>query len=64
MRWSLKEAASSIVPIVRSDSDILQKLRTLADGKFLSASDPGVYRMERQTALAGPRRQVSVTPED
>jgi MoxR-like ATPase len=64
LRWSLKEAAGAVVPIVRSDAEVIQRLRALADGKFLSASDPGVYRMERPTAAAGPRRQVSVTPED
>jgi hypothetical protein len=44
---SLSEAARYVVPVSQSAADSLRRLRELADGKFLSASYPGVYRQER-----------------
>lgn len=43
MRCSLAEAARFIVPVSVSDPGSIDKLRTLAHSKFLSASNPGVY---------------------
>lgn len=44
LRWPLENAARFIVPVSRSASDAIQRLRQQADGRFLSASDPGVFK--------------------
>jgi len=49
---SLKEASDYVVPVSRSASTQLDQLRSQADGRFLSASVPGVY--QRQTTLTAP----------
>jgi SpoVK/Ycf46/Vps4 family AAA+-type ATPase len=66
LKWSLQEAACSIVPVSRSDAETIQKLRNLANGRFLSASSPGVYRIDppSSNSPAGPRRQVNIAPEE
>jgi SpoVK/Ycf46/Vps4 family AAA+-type ATPase len=43
---SLKEAAGFVVPVSKSAADKLEALRNQADCKFLSASQPGVYRKQ------------------
>lgn len=48
---SLAEAAAFVVPVSRSAADKLEALRSQADGRFLSASIPGVYQ-RKPTALA------------
>jgi ATPase family protein associated with various cellular activities (AAA) len=54
---NLTEAASYIVPVARAAADTIERLRTEADGRYLSASTPGVYRKPSPTAAAaGPRR--------
>lgn len=47
---TLKEASGFIVPVSKSAADKLRALREMADGRFLSASYPGVYRKD----AAGP----------
>jgi SpoVK/Ycf46/Vps4 family AAA+-type ATPase len=49
---SLVEAAAFIVPVSRSAADQIQRLREQADGRFLSASAPGVYRRRDGAAQA------------
>jgi hypothetical protein len=44
MRCSLKEASEYIVPVAESDPASIERLRQMADRKFLSASTPGKYR--------------------
>jgi hypothetical protein len=64
LKMPLQQAAQYIVPVARSAADQIEKLRTLASGKFISASTPGVYRYDRTAAVgssAGPR---SITLED
>jgi len=61
---SLKEAFQYITPIAVSDPDSIDNLRRTADGRFLSASKPGPYRMgdplvkvtTNISATAAPRR--------
>jgi len=43
---SLVEAATKVVPVARSNAKVIEALRTLASGTFLSASHPGVYERE------------------
>lgn len=42
---SLVEASSFIVPVSKSAADSIEALRKQANGKFISANTPGVYRM-------------------
>jgi len=44
---SLEEAAQFVVPVSRSAADQIKRLRDQADGRFLSASRPGVYRVQQ-----------------
>lgn len=46
---TLAEAAEFVVPVSRSAADAIKRLRDQADGRFLSASYPGVYRVNRTT---------------
>lgn len=45
---TLQEAAEFIVPVSRSAADQIQRLRDQAEGRFLSASRPGVFRKTQQ----------------
>ncbi|HEY2251514.1 MAG TPA: hypothetical protein VGH74_10660 [Planctomycetaceae bacterium] len=47
---SLKEAAKSVVPVSQSAPERLEKLRSQADGRFLSASYEGVFLKDRKEA--------------
>lgn len=56
LRCSLVEASSYIVPAGRAAAADIQRMREQANGNFISASYPGVYRIDRPTtAVARPR---------
>jgi hypothetical protein len=57
MNSTLSEAAEFVVPVSRSAAEEIEKLRTQADGRFLSASHAGVYR---KTQRAGESRNISL----
>lgn len=48
LKVSLKKAATFITPVAVSDPAAVEKLRALANGRFLSASYPGVYCREKE----------------
>jgi hypothetical protein len=52
----LAEAASYVVPVSQSDPNSIEALRTLAEGRFLSANRPGTYT--RAIAPEGGERRV------
>jgi len=52
---SLTQASRYIVPVSRSAAEQIKALRQMASGKFISASTPGIYRYEEQTAAVGRR---------
>ncbi len=52
---TLAQASRYIVPVSRSAAEQIKALRQMASGKFISASSPGVYRYEEETATAGRR---------
>jgi hypothetical protein len=58
LRCSLKEAATYITPVSKSDPASIERLRKLADGSFLSASYPGVYERSRRREEEGRRVHV------
>ena len=57
LKLSLKESAGYIVPVSRSAADQIETLRRQASGRFLSASQPGVFTVESlQAAVSAGRR--------
>ena len=57
----LNEAARQIVPIARTSAESVERLRTWATGRCLSAEQPGLYSRSATTA-DGPRRKVTRNP--
>jgi len=54
---SLKEAATYIVPVAKEMPETVDKLRELADGRFLSTSYPGMFEKAKSVQLSeGVRR--------
>lgn len=49
---SLQQAAKYIIPVEQSNPSDLESLRRRADGKYLSANYPGVYRYPQKSAKA------------
>jgi len=47
----LVQAANYIVPVAQSDAQRIKMLRQQADGKFISASNPGPYQFEQVSQL-------------
>lgn len=56
----LVQAAQNVVPVAVTAAESVERLRTWASGRCLSADRPGVYR--REEPPAGPRRSVSRKP--
>lgn len=59
----VSEAANFVVPVAKSAAEAIERLRTLADGRFLDASRPGVYRREVKETKAearAPKRTISL----
>jgi hypothetical protein len=54
----LKEAARQIVPVAATATESVERLRTWASGRCLSAETPGLYGRS-VTPTEGPRRQVT-----
>jgi len=57
---TLKEAAAFVVPVSKSAAEQLEKLRRAADGRFLSASKPGVYRREQEPSRTTEKRRLEL----
>lgn len=55
---TLTEAANYVTPVAKSDPASIEKLKTLADGRFLSASGQGVYKRSLSGGSSG--RRVAV----
>jgi hypothetical protein len=53
LKLSLQESAAYIVPVSRSAADQIDALRRQASGRFLSASQPGVYSAESESLPVG-----------
>src|SRR5262249_4517291 len=56
----LVQAAQHVVPIAITAAESVERLRTWASGRCLSADRPGIYR--REEPPEGPRRSVSRKP--
>lgn len=57
---TLTEAAAFVVPVSRSAADKLDALRLQADGRFLSASVPGVYQRKCVTTATPAGRAIQL----
>jgi SpoVK/Ycf46/Vps4 family AAA+-type ATPase len=53
LKLSLRESAEYVVPVSRSAADQIDALRRQASGRFLSASQPGVFTTESRQAAVG-----------
>ena len=56
----LSQAAQNIVPIVKTSAESVSHLRQWADGRCLSADEPGVFRVSGGKSKR--RRNVSTNP--
>lgn len=58
LNWTLAKAATFIVPVTESAKELIAKTRDEANGKYLSASLPGIYRSNESTVtktIQGPQ---------
>ena len=55
----LKEAARQIVPVAVTAAESVQRLRSWATGRCLSAEQPGLFSQAATPPTNGPRRRVS-----
>src|ERR1017187_5918690 len=60
---SLFQAAQHVVPVAVTAVESMEKLRTWASGRCLSASNPGIYSRDGQT-LPKPGRRLRRDPSD
>ncbi len=56
----LVQAAQNVVPVAITAAESVERLRSWADGRCLSADEPGVYRHEKRTSKT--RRNVARDP--
>jgi hypothetical protein len=56
LNLSIVDSAQYIVPVARSAADQIERLRQQASGRFLNASQPGVYEFGRDTAPTTSKR--------
>ena len=54
----LTQAAHHVVPVAVTAAEQVERLRSWASGRCLSASSPGVYRRDGEPAPAAPGRRV------
>ena len=60
---SLFQATQHVVPVAVTAAEPMEKLRTWASGRCLSASNPGIYSRDGQT-LPKPGRRIRRDPSD
>ncbi len=59
----LIQAAQNVVPVAVTAAESVDRLRTWASGRCLSADEPGIYRLDSGTS-AKPRRKISRDPSN
>src|SRR5262249_27645499 len=55
---TLKEASAYIVPVARAAKETIETLRRESDGRYLSASYPGVYTSQQTGAETVPKKRA------
>ncbi len=58
----IMQAAQNVVPVAITAAESVEKLRTWASGRCLSAELPGIY--QKESAQTGPRRRVARSNPD
>lgn len=58
MNQPVADVAKWIIPVGVMDAEAIERLRKQADGRYLSASHPGVYRYRRESVNAGRHIEV------
>ena len=61
---SLVEAAQNVVPVARTAHESIERLRTWASGRCLSADQPGIYQASAADAATKPGRRVRRDPSN
>jgi hypothetical protein len=61
---SLVEAAQNVVPVARTAYESVQRLRTWASGRCLSADQPGIYSPNVSAVTVKPGRKVRRDPSN
>ena len=59
---TLVEAAQNVVPVAKTASEAVERLRTWADGRCLAADQPGIYRRSGAATAGKPPRNVRRDP--
>jgi hypothetical protein len=59
---SLVEAAQNVVPVARTAYEAVERLRTWASGRCLSADQPGIYSPNANAATVKSGRKVRRDP--
>jgi hypothetical protein len=60
---SLFQAAQHVVPVAVTAAEAMERLRTWASGRCLSASYPGIYSRDGQV-ISKPGRRLRRDPSD
>ncbi|MEX2213235.1 MAG: AAA family ATPase [Phycisphaeraceae bacterium] len=60
----LVAAAHNVVPVAVTAAESVEKLRTWASGRCLSADQVGIYRRDQTASAGSKRRQVRANPRD
>jgi len=60
----LLEAAQNVVPVARTANESVERLRTWASGRCLSADQPGIYTPNANLVRAKPGRKVRREPSN
>ncbi|MGL4465116.1 MAG: hypothetical protein ACRC1K_23420 [Planctomycetia bacterium] len=58
----LVEAARNVVPVAKTAAESVDRLRTWASGRCLSADRPGLFQHGGVNQIGGPRRRVNRDP--
>lgn len=56
---TLKDAAKFIVPVCKSAADQIKALRDQANGRFISANQPGIYTLEMTNPATPAKRRIT-----
>jgi ATPase family associated with various cellular activities (AAA) len=61
LRCTLVEASKYIVPVLRSAPERVEELRKMANGKYLSAAHPGVYKYVEEVEVVDDIRGIDTS---
>jgi hypothetical protein len=56
---TLQQAATYVVPVSRSANEQIEDLRASASGRYISASNPGLFQIRSEVVAAAPKRKFA-----